>query len=90
MLNYLPGSNPGSGSGVVIGGPRTTASVGGIAPLTSATQGTTWLNDWTLIALNGYGEIVKTGPAQSRGRRLAEQHDGRLAARSDERLDGSQ
>jgi hypothetical protein len=54
--NYLPGSNPGSGAGASIAGPRVTSN-GALS--TSGTQATAWLNDWTLIAFNSYGEIVK-------------------------------
>lgn len=64
--NYLQGTSPGSGGAVSITGPRESTlgdGNGGAGSLTAlkvgATQGTAWLNDWTLIAFNGFGELVQ-------------------------------
>lgn len=63
--DYSPGGIPGSGTGASISGPRHTGqgdgsgNAGSLSALAvGSTQGTAWLNNTTVIAFNGFGELI--------------------------------
>ena len=63
--DYSAGATPGSGAGASISGARRTAlgdgngNAGTLNALAqSVTQGTAWLNDTTVVAFNGFGELI--------------------------------
>jgi hypothetical protein len=63
--DYAAGVTPGTGVGASISGPRHTGlgdgngNTGSLSALVnSSTQGTAWLNDSTVIVLNGFGELI--------------------------------
>ncbi len=63
--DYSPGAVPGSGTGASISGSRHTGpgdgngNAGTLSALAiGATQGTAWLNNTTVIAFNGFGELI--------------------------------
>jgi hypothetical protein len=66
VLDYNAGAHPGTGqSGMftsgeaMIGGPRLAGNQDIGAPLgTNVTQGTTWLDDNNVLAINSYGELI--------------------------------
>lgn len=63
--DYQAGATLGTGTGATVSGPRRTAlgngqgNSGSFAALRAiSTQGTTWLNNTTVAAFNGFGEII--------------------------------
>jgi hypothetical protein len=63
--DYAAGPTTGTGGGASISGPRHTGpgdgngNAGALSALAvSSTQGTSWLNNTTVISLNGFGELI--------------------------------
>jgi hypothetical protein len=63
--DYAAGPSPGTGAGASITGARRTGlgdgngNAGSLSAIAQAvTQGTAWLNDTTVVAFNGFGELI--------------------------------
>ncbi len=63
--DYSAGATPGTGSGATLSGPRRTGLGDGngnpgsdSALLPASTSGTAWLSNTTVVAFNGYGELI--------------------------------
>jgi hypothetical protein len=56
VFDYNAGANPGTGAGASVSNGR---EIGGLTPGASNTQGTAWLDNDNLLAVNSFGDLIK-------------------------------